>query len=250
MKEEISVLLCCFQSTVTCSHHGILWWVGVGLAQQVCIKGGIQTVFFRPSLWIYLVCLRYSLQNQNAKAFLLNHVTTAPVFPSVSPLFLLLLSLWRVFPISFVCPPPTSTCSISRMCDNRSGVNVNFQTYIISSLHNFTEAHTLTDRQTDTQRRLSHSAASPPLFAVCSSRYVEFQLNAKDDAADKQAVWSIYWHWKHCMVCFNRPTISRHLYLNMCSHVWASAMSFSQKFPIQHSSWDFCKTVSWKKKKP
>lgn len=146
MKEEISLLIRCFRSAVTRSHHGILWWVGVGLTQLVRIKRRIETEFFRPSLWIYLVCLRYFLQN--VEAFLLNHVTTAPVFPSVSPLFFLLLSPWRVFPISFVCPPPTFTCSISRMCDNRSGVNVNSQTYIISSLHNFTEAHTLTDRQT------------------------------------------------------------------------------------------------------
>ena len=155
------------QSTVTCSHHGILWWVGVGLTQLVQTERRIRTEFFRPSLWIYLVCLRYSLQNPNEEEFLLNHVTTAPVFPSVSPLFLLLLSLWQVFPIS---PPPPLTCRISRMCDNRSGVNVNSQTYIISPLHNFTEAHTHTRTHTHTHTLTDrHAATAVPLCCFAAS---------------------------------------------------------------------------------
>lgn len=52
------------------------------------------------------------------------------------------------------------TCTISRICNNRSGVNVNFLTYIISSLHNLTEAQTLTEN-------LRHTVATVPLCCLC-----------------------------------------------------------------------------------
>lgn len=61
--------------------------------------------------------------------------------------------------ISHSCKPslprPPLTCSLSRICNNRAYANESFLTYTTSSLHNLSEAPTLTERY----RRPSHSAA-------------------------------------------------------------------------------------------
>lgn len=106
-------------------------------------------------------------------------------------LFLVVVSafLWSVHLLSLsltVFLSSSLTCSISRICHNRSGVNVNFLIYIISSLHNLT----LTDRQTDSFILVccSHRLANG-VWTVINSNRIHYRTGRQ--------VWSSKRRWWH-----------------------------------------------------